>query len=94
MRTIHLRYLVAPEPLVTELLTLFPNWDGVTRDITGVDKHAYYKTEYDPLTGLPTSYDVYLLVPDEFELPLTITAQVMGPEAATHYFMGHEETPS
>lgn len=91
MKTIHLRYLL-PATLVTELQNLFPNWDGVTRDITGIDKHAYYKTETVDILGVPTEvHDVYLLVPDDFEIPAFLTSNpLLG--KATHHFMGHEPT--
>lgn len=88
MRTLHLRYLVKAT-LIEELLGLFPDWDGVTRDITGMDIHAYFKTEYDPETGLPTSYDVYLLIPEESDYTPPLTGTLLAGQA-THYFMGHD----
>lgn len=90
MKTIHIRYTLATT-LIAELPSIFPEWDGVSRDITGPDnRHGYYKTETISILGVPTTvHDVYLLVPDDYVLPLLITGTVMT-DGHTHYFMGHE----
>jgi hypothetical protein len=90
MKTLHLRYTLSAT-LIAEVLQLFPTWDQSVRELTGIDKHGYFKTEVVDIAGVPTEvYDLYLLVPDNFQLPALMTGAVMLTDH-THEFLGHRK---
>lgn len=89
MRVVAIRYSTGAK-LKDDVQRAFPNWDGDKQDIPEwLDNHCFAKGRVRDENDVVLGFDIYLLVRDDFRIPVWIQGIEIPREQHQHTFLGY-----